>query len=196
MQVSFAVVAGLLAVALVLGLGAGFSVGYLAQERARRREDQRWEERLRQEKAVVFSEVEARIANLEKVHQEEKKIEIKQAVERSLTSSRNVFRGQVAERMAPMLKGFPYLPSDAHFLGSPIDYVVFNGYAAMRDKRANGEEVELVILDIKAGGASLSKDQYAIGKAIEAGRMRFEVVRVYEDGTIKRHDWKMLKRKS
>ena len=39
----------------------------------------------------------------------------------------------MAEQMAPLLPGFAYLPADARFLGDPIDYVIFDGYSAVKD---------------------------------------------------------------
>jgi len=35
----------------------------------------------------------------------------------------------------------------------------------------------------------LTTGQRRIAEAVAAGRVRFETVRVYEDGTIRRHEW-------
>ena len=43
-------------------------------------------------------------------------------------TSRAVLKGKMAEQFAPILPEFQYLPSDAKFLGDPVDYVVFDGY--------------------------------------------------------------------
>ncbi len=90
----------------------------------------------------------------------------------ALEQSRSVLRGQVAEQLVPLTGGFPFDPSDARFLGHPVDYVVFDGLSG-------GEgDVEVVIVEIKTGGARLSKREAAIRDAVEAGRVRFEVVRL------------------
>ncbi len=40
------------------------------------------------------------------------------------------------------------------------------------------EDIEIVLIDIKSGGARLTKGQVAIAQAIQAGRVRFETVRI------------------
>lgn len=89
----------------------------------------------------------------------------------AIEQSRSVLRGQVAEQLVPLTDGFPYDPSDARFLGHPIDYVVFEGLSG-------GEEVEVVLVEVKTGGARLSKREAAIRDAVEAGRVRFELIRL------------------
>jgi predicted Holliday junction resolvase-like endonuclease len=111
---------------------------------------------------------------------------IEQACQRSVEQSRSTLKGKMAEQMAPLLAGFEYLPADARFLGDPVDYVVFDGYTAVKDDGVDAASLELVILDIKHGKANLTGPQRAIARAIEAGRVRFEVVRIAEDGTVRK----------
>lgn len=85
--------------------------------------------------------------------------------------------------MAPLLPEFPYLPSDARFLGYPVDYIVFSGYSALRDNPGEGcdggdQALEIVFVEIKSGQARSSLVQKQIAKAILAGRVRFEVVQI------------------
>src|SRR6267154_6463393 len=61
----------------------------------------------------------------------------------SVDRSRSTLKGQIAEQMAPLLPGFPYMPSDARFLGDPIDYVVFKGRADFGDAEDEPEELEI-----------------------------------------------------
>ena len=123
--------------------------------------------------------------------QEHQSENIRRARKESVAQSRNVLRGKMAEQFAPLLPGFVYLPADARFLGDPIDYVVFDGYSALRDgKQKHPDDLEVVILDIKQGRSRLSEGQRAIAKAIEAGRVRFEVVRVTETGEVSTYAWK------
>ena len=110
--------------------------------------------------------------------------EIKDARKKSVQTSRSVLRGKVAEQIAPLLDGFEYSLSDAHFLGDPIDYVVFNGYSNLRDNGNGADDLEIVILEIKSGKARLQKGQHAIENAINAGRVRFETIRVSGNGEI------------
>jgi predicted Holliday junction resolvase-like endonuclease len=62
---------------------------------------------------------------------------LKDARNRSLDGSRAVIKGKIAEQLAPVLPNFKYLPSDARFIGDPIDYVIFNGYTDIKDNGGN-----------------------------------------------------------
>ncbi|HID83826.1 MAG TPA: hypothetical protein EYP54_01685, partial [Anaerolineales bacterium] len=64
-----------------------------------------------------------------------------------LGRSRAALRGQVAERLAPWLPGFAYSPSDAHFLGDPVDYILFSGYADLRDEVATSSSGRVLFID-------------------------------------------------
>lgn len=52
--------------------------------------------------------------------------------------------------------------------------MVFDG---LKDEKS---EVNIVIIDVKTGSAQLNANQRRIKKAVEAGRVRFEVIR--QDG--------------
>lgn len=122
----------------------------------------------------IKAEYERYIAELELEHQQA----LAEAKKRSVTTSRAVLKGKMAEQLAPIMPQFQYLPSDAKFLGDPIDYVVFDGYSAFRDDEGAAEDIEIVLIDIKSGGARLTKGQHAIAQAIRAGRVRFETIRI------------------
>jgi predicted Holliday junction resolvase-like endonuclease len=122
----------------------------------------------------VKAEYEQYIAELELEHQQA----LISAQKRSVNTSRAVLKGKMAEQMAPIMPEFQYLPSDAKFLGDPVDYVVFDGYTDLRDGEGRAEDVEVVLIDIKSGGARLTKGQQAIAQAIRDGRVRFETVRI------------------
>jgi len=116
----------------------------------------------------------------------------------SVLKSRSSLKGQIAEQMAPLLPGFQYLPADARFLGDPIDYVVFNGYSEARDgsegRQPGGETrgagMEVVLLEVKQGGSALSPWQKMIASAVLEGRVRFEVLRISDDGTLSTEAWR------
>ena len=122
----------------------------------------------------IKAEYERYIAELELEHQQA----LAQAQKRSVNTSRAVLKGKMAEQLAPIMPQFEYLPSDAKFLGDPVDYVVCDGYTDLRDGEGRPEDIELVLIDIKSGGARLTKGQVAIAQAIQAGRVRFETVRI------------------
>jgi predicted Holliday junction resolvase-like endonuclease len=139
----------------------------------------------------LVQEYENKIRELGERHQQEIEAARKESVDRS----RSTLKGKLAEQMAPLLPGFNFLPADSRFLGDPVDYVIFHGYTDLRDKGASAEKVEVVILDIKQGTANLSPSQRAIAKAIEEGRVRFDVVRVSDDGTVESHTWQSKRAK-
>jgi predicted Holliday junction resolvase-like endonuclease len=45
----------------------------------------------------------------------------------AVARSSAVIRGKVSEQLAPYLPAFPFEPRDVRFLGSPIDFIVFDG---------------------------------------------------------------------
>ena len=49
--------------------------------------------------------------------------------------------------------------------------------------------MEVVILDIKQGKSGLTYGQRQIAQAVSEGRVRFEVVRVHADGSIRTQTW-------
>jgi predicted Holliday junction resolvase-like endonuclease len=177
----------------VIGLGLGLLMAYVVlhiQEKELRRT-------LREEIAEIYAakgEAErARIAqsyeNRIRRLEAQRETEIAEARKESVRQSRAVLKGKMAEQIAPLLPGFAYWPADARFLGDPIDYVIFNGYSASQDGEGEIDDLEIVIIDIKKGRAALSAGQMKIARAIEAGRVRFEVVRVYDDGQIESNTW-------
>ena len=178
---------------LVIGILIGVVVAYLllrgrdvAQQDALRDEFIETERaKTDAKRACIVQEYEARIHRLEQRHSDA----LAYARRQSVGQSRAVLKGKMAEQMAPLLPGFAYLPADARFLGDPIDYVIFDGYSTVKDDNGTDEDVEIVMLDIKQGKSTLTSSQRKIAKAIEAGRVRFEVVRVFADGTIRTQAW-------
>lgn len=155
-----------IAVAIVIGAVIGAVLCYLALSSSRN--------------SAVIAEYEQKIQALMLAQQKE----TQQAVKKSLNTSRATIKGRIAEQFAPMLPEFNYLPSDAKFLGDPVDYVIFNGYTEWRDGNLAAEDIEVVLMDIKSGGARLSKGQLAIEQAVKQGRVRFETLRIQIDNEL------------
>lgn len=105
-----------------------------------------------------------------------KKGELERAVKDSVNKSRSILRGKTTEQLVPLTEEFlkEFIPSDAKFLGSPIDYVIFSGAGSITD----GEEkdIEIIFMDIKTGKARLTKVQRAIKKAVEEKRIRWKTL--------------------
>jgi len=107
-----------------------------------------------------------------------KKGELERAVKDSVNKSRSILRGKTTEQLVPLTEEFlkEFVPSDAKFLGSPIDYVIFSGAGSITD----GEEkdIEIIFMDIKTGKARLTKVQRAIKKAVEEKRIRWKTFEI------------------
>jgi predicted Holliday junction resolvase-like endonuclease len=130
---------------------------------------------------------ETRIRDMMLKHQQD----IDKARHQSVEQSRHTIKGQIAEQLAPLLPGFPYHPSDCRFIGDPVDYVIFKGYSEHKEYQASEvtEPLEIVVIDIKHNRASLSEGQKRIAKTIESRRVRFETIRISDDGKITVHPW-------
>jgi len=88
----------------------------------------------------------------------------------SVAQSRTVLGGKFTEQMAPYLPDFHYDPTEARFIGTPIDMVVFPGLAT-------GDPQEIVIMEIKAGKSpQLTPQQRKIRQLIEDGMVRWELI--------------------
>lgn len=101
-------------------------------------------------------------------------------------AARVTIKGQVAEQLAPILPGFPYLPSDFRFLGQPIDFICYVGLTEA--KEGLGDIKEVVLGDIKMGGARLSPHQRAIKRAVEEGRVRWETIHIDQNFSVKERE--------
>jgi predicted Holliday junction resolvase-like endonuclease len=90
----------------------------------------------------------------------------------ALSRSHSAVAGKATEHLAPLLPGFDFDPRDARFLGSPIDFVVFDGLS-------EGEVREVVFIEIKTGPmAALTSRERRVREAVDGRRVRFLEVRI------------------
>src|SRR3989344_4540373 len=61
------------------------------------------------------------------ITQHKLKEKIPEIREDAIKHSRAVLSGQFSEQIAPYLPDFPYKPTEAMFIGKPIDFVIFKG---------------------------------------------------------------------
>ncbi len=92
----------------------------------------------------------------------------------SVDRSRSTLSGQVLEKLAPHFPEFPYDPTDLRFIGTPVDYVVFDGLG-------EGEVREVVFLEVKSGRSNLTSRERRVRDAVEAGAVRWDVYRVPDE---------------
>ena len=92
------------------------------------------------------------------------------ALKEAIAQSRAVLSGKFTEQLAPFLPEFQYDPTEARFIGSPIDFIIFPGLA-------QGDPEEIVIMEIKTSKtAALTPQQRKIRQLIEDGMVRWELI--------------------
>lgn len=101
----------------------------------------------------------------------------------AIAKSKSVIRGQVSEHLVPMIPNFPYNPMDCHFIGQPIDYLVFKNMSDVRDGNTD-ESIEIILTDVKVNKSQLTTIQRQIKTAVEQGRVRFEAWKLDENNKL------------
>lgn len=139
---------------MIIALAAGFFLGYLFVK-------------------AQISSIEARY----RAELETWKLEAAGEIRKdSVSRSRSTLKGKIAEQMAPLLPEFSYNPADARFIGSPVDYIIFDGLTEVADEKMS--EIQIVFMDIKYGSANLSRTQRVIRDAVAAKKVSWKTLRV------------------
>jgi predicted Holliday junction resolvase-like endonuclease len=103
---------------------------------------------------------------------------LRQARDESVRLSRSALLGNAVEQIVPIAPAFcdRFSPSDARFLGSPVDYVIFDGLHRGRVDR-------VVFLEVKSGTrASLNRNEREVRRAIDEQRVEFEILALASPG--------------
>jgi predicted Holliday junction resolvase-like endonuclease len=96
---------------------------------------------------------------------EEKKIR-----QDAVKKSEAVTRGKVTEHLIPYFPDFEYNPKDARFLGTPVDFLVFDGLS-------EGEMNKVVFVEVKSGKTGvLSKREKLVKDCIDRGKVSYEII--------------------
>jgi predicted Holliday junction resolvase-like endonuclease len=104
------------------------------------------------------------------------KREVEESLRReALERSRATLKGRIGEQMAPLLPQFKYEPADARFIGSPVDYVIFEGHS-------RGEPEGVVFLEVKTGRSTLTPLERKLKEVVEGGRVRWETLELDHPG--------------
>jgi predicted Holliday junction resolvase-like endonuclease len=85
--------------------------------------------------------------------------------------SRAVLGGQFSEQLSPYFPGFPADPTEARFIGKPVDFIAFAG-------ASTGTVDEVLFIEVKSGNAQLTGVERSLRNAIEKGKVRFVEYRV------------------
>src|SRR3989344_4972339 len=90
---------------------------------------------------------------------------------KSVSSSRRSLVGKFIERFVPFLKKVPFEPSDMHFLGSPIDYIVFEGLHEDNVQR-------ITFVEVKTGESKLTKREKSLKEAVERKKVSWKEINI------------------
>jgi len=118
----------------------------------------------------------------ERAEQQEKfKITVIEERDDAKELSRHSIKGKIGEQMSPLFPEFysKYEPSDARFLGSPIDYIIFKNMSEY-DRKTKAEDVpiDVILVEVKSTKkAGLTEKEKAIRIAVEDGRVSFDIIR-------------------
>ena len=93
----------------------------------------------------------------------------------AISKSQSVTMGKMTEHIVPYLPGFGFNPSDARFIGSPIDLIVFDGLDEDCLKK-------IVFIEIKSGNSTLSPRERWVRDAILAKNIEWRQVKVNLEG--------------
>lgn len=96
---------------------------------------------------------------------EEKKIR-----QDAIKKSEAVTRGKVTEHLIPYFPDFEYNPKDARFLGTPVDFIIFDGLS-------EGEMNKVVFVEVKTGKTgALSPREKLVRDCIGRGKVSYEII--------------------
>ncbi len=148
---------------------------------------------LRESMATLHSDLENWVALHDEKISEIKELEAKQIAseltieglegevlhQKGRAASAHTTRGQLLEKWTPFVaaEGIEdhWRVEDWQFLGSPIDYVVFDW---RQDKVENLTNGVVVLLDVKSGKSQLTSKQRRIRDFIKAGRVEWREIRL------------------
>jgi predicted Holliday junction resolvase-like endonuclease len=111
------------------------------------------------------------LTNQATVNLEQWKVEAEKEIRKdAIGKSQSVTMGKMTEHMVPYLPGFGFNPTDARFIGSPIDLVVFDGLS-------DGDVKRIVFVEIKTGVSTLSTRERIVRDAILSKKIEWMEVK-------------------
>jgi predicted Holliday junction resolvase-like endonuclease len=90
--------------------------------------------------------------------------------------ARSTLKGKIAEQMAPVLPEFPFNPADARLIGSPVDYIIFDGLTEVADEKSR--DIRIVFMEVKQGAGALTRTQRVIRTAIENKAVSWQTMKI------------------
>src|ERR1039458_9926664 len=78
--------------------------------------------------------------------------EFPQRKREAVEKSRSILGGLFSEQLAPYLPDFPFSPTEARFIGKPVDFLIFKG--------ADEKNItEVVFVEVKSGKSRLNETE-------------------------------------
>jgi len=108
------------------------------------------------------------------VSKKEHEDKIPEIRETAIKQSRAVLSGQFSEQIAPYMPDFPYKPTEARFIGKPVDFIVFKG---MDEKKIE----EVVFVEVKSGKSQLSSVEKSLKSAIQDKKILWDEYKVHKN---------------
>ena len=106
------------------------------------------------------------------------KIHLPRFRQEAVQQSRAVLTGQFSEQIAPYLPDFPFSPTEARFIGSPVDFIIFEGLD-------NKEVKKISFVEVKSSKSRLSNTEKSIMNAVKNRKVDWHEYRV-PDNIIKK----------
>ncbi|MDP8012983.1 MAG: Holliday junction resolvase-like protein, partial [Nanoarchaeota archaeon] len=102
-----------------------------------------------------------------------KETEMQKEIEKALERQRSVVKGKISEQLVPFLSDELGTPSDARFIGDPVDYVVFDGLS-----RGDDQKVSVKFVEVKTSGSKLNDRESRVRDAVIDKRVEWKEIRV------------------
>lgn len=84
----------------------------------------------------------------------------------AIMRSQAVITGKVFEQLTPYLPDFAFNPRDARFLGSPVDFVIFDGLD-------EGALRRIVFVEVKTNRSALTSRERSVRDAVQARQVEW-----------------------
>ncbi len=88
----------------------------------------------------------------------------------AISRSQATINGKITEHLIPYFSNFPYNPKDARFLGTPVDFIIFDGLS-------EGAIKKVVFVEVKTGKSGrLSERENAVQDCVHSGCVSFRLI--------------------
>lgn len=104
-----------------------------------------------------------------------KQEELSKEIARALNAQRSIVKGQVSEKLFPLVTRRFGDVADFRFVGDPIDYVVFQG---LSDKDSVNGKIHIKFIEVKTGSSKLNLSERLVKDAVENKRVSWDEIRL------------------